>query len=314
MKARTFFRGLALLLLVQTLSLSAQACAICGCGAGGYYMGLMPLYAKNFAGLRYRSLTYTNRSLTDPPAFADLNKSTDRFETVEAWGRLYLTPRLQAMAYLPYQFHQHTDHTGTKATTGIGDALAFLNYNVFNNLGDTSAPAIRHSLWVGAGVKAATGAYKGVEPGQTSIANPTVMLGTGSWDPMLLIGYQIRRNRTGLSLDMTGRLATPNRQGYTFGNRATASLTAFTIRQRQGWGYMPSLGLYAETTGQDYRTKGGYYVPQTGGNLLAAQAGLDILVRAWTIGALVQQPWSQHLADGAQRSGTRLMLQIGKAF
>jgi hypothetical protein len=296
---------------LSLMSMDATACTVCGGGAGGYYMGLMPLFAKNYVGMRVRTSAFTTHAYGDP-AFYDYTKQRDAFTTAELVGRYYPTRKWQITAFVPYQFHTQSALGKTHATSGLGDALLFGNYNVINNLADTSGPAFRHSLWVGAGLKMATGHFERQTVQDVNAGKPTFLLGTGSWDPMVMASYMVRRYRTGISLDLTARYATLNRDDYAFGNRLTANLSLFTIRQKVGWGYMPNAGLYAEATGRDYNKT--HFVNQTGGNLLAAQAGVDVMVRQWTVGVLGQTPLAQRLADGLQKAEPRFLVQVGCAF
>jgi hypothetical protein len=161
-------------------------------------------------------------------------------------------------------------------------------------------------------LKAATGHYEKQSTADQNAGKPNYLLGTGSWDPMLTATYQVRLLRTGLSLDMSARYATLNKAGYAFGNRVTSTLSVFTIRQVGSWGFMPNAGLYAEATGQDYTN--GYHVQQTGGTLACGQAGLDLWIQTFTIGALGSVPVAQHLGGGTQQAHPRLLLQVGYAF
>lgn len=296
------------LFLIFLIKLDLFACDICGCGAGSYYIGLMPQFHKNFVGLRYRYSVFDSHlgRSSQGSVFA----TQEIFRTTEIWGRFYPHQKVQILAFLPYQFNSQVENGTTKNLQGIGDAVVIANYQIFSTLYDTTV--FKHSLWLGGGVKLATGKYQYNEVDNQQVANPNFQLGTGSNDFLLTANYMMRYRKFGFNADISYKINTKNNQSYLFGNRLSWSLQAFCIRRLGSLGFMPSAGFYFENSSTDL--KKGYLIENTGGSLLATSLGLNVLFKDFSLGINYQNPLIQNLADGQIKAKGRLLLQLTFSF
>ncbi|SFE58756.1 hypothetical protein [Thermoflexibacter ruber] len=296
------------LFLVLLIKSNVLACDICGCGAGSYYIGLMPQFHKNFIGVRYRYSVFDSHlgRSSQNSVFA----TQEVFRTTEFWARFYPHQKVQILAFLPYQFNTQLEKGISKNLQGIGDGMMIANYNVFNTLYDTTI--FKHSFWLGGGIKFATGKYQYDVSNHQQVANPNFQLGTGSYDFLLTANYTIRYRKFGINADVSYKINTQNSQYYRFGNRLSANLQLFYIRNIGNVGLMPNAGFYFESSASDTRNK--YYVENTGGNLIATAAGVDIFFKSISAGLNYQIPTIQNLADGQIKAQNRTFIHLTLLF
>jgi len=297
-----------LFFLIIFAQMDAFACDVCGCGAGSYYIGLMPQFHKNFVGMRYRYSVFDSH--LGRSSQSNVFATQEIFRTTEIWSRFYPHQKVQILAFLPYHSNTQIESRVAKNLQGIGDVMTIANYNVFNTLYDTTV--FKHSLWLGGGVKLATGKYKYNQADNRQVANPSFQLGTGSNDFLLTANYLIRYRKFGVNADISYKINTQNSQNYRFGNRLSSNLQAFYIRQIGSFGIMPSGGFYFEKSATD--VKNNYLVENTGGSLLAASLGIDLFFKKLSCGFNFQSPISQNLADGQINASNRFLANFTFSF
>ncbi|GAB4188897.1 MAG: hypothetical protein OHK0057_07070 [Thermoflexibacter sp.] len=268
----------------------------------------MPQFHKNFVGVRYRYAVFDSHlgRSSQSSVFA----TQEIFRTTELWARFYPHQKVQILAFLPYQFNTQLEKGVSKNLQGMGDAMMIANYNIFNTLYDTTI--FKHSLWLGSGVKLATGKYKYNETDNLQVANPNFQLGTGSYDFLLTANYTIRHRKFGINADVSYKINTQNSQYYRFGNRLSANFQVFYIHNIGNVGFMPNAGFYFENSATDTRNK--YYVENTGGNMIATAAGVDIFFKNISAGLNYQIPTIQNLADGQIKAQNRAFIHLTLLF
>lgn len=301
-----------LLLLFACLLLfsSVQACAICGCGAGNYYLGIMPPFGKNFAGVRYRSYGFRSHL---GQGFKPFEATHETFQSIELWGRFYLTPRLQVIALIDYNFNTQLDQDVTKKLQGLGDIPIIVNYNVLNTTTDamSSERTLNHVLWLGGGLKLPTGQYKYNEDA-TAVANANFQLGTGSIDYLMNGLYTLRYKKWGLSVDANCKINSQNSDEYKFGDRFSATAAAFFVKQIGALTVMPNAGVYTEHSRKNQQY--GIAIDETGGAATFASLGVEANYKKISMGFNYQSPFAQHLADGHSKAEDKLMMHVTMLF
>lgn len=290
---------------------STKACDICGCGVGSYYLGLMPQFHKNFLGLRYRTMRFESH------LNSYVLRTKEYFRTTEVWGRFYVTPKIQMMAFLPYSFNTQTDvNNSAKQLQGLNDIALIANYNLFDfsMKNDTTMRKFKHHLWVGGGVKLPTGKYEFEEQDAGQVANPNFQLGSGSVDFLGNLFYNIRYKNWGFNQDLSYKINTSNRRRYRFGNRISGNSNIFYIYAiSRKFALMPYGGLYYEVSGKDSRA--GEQVQETGGYFTATNFGIDVYAyKRVSIGAIYQLPLQQKLGNGELRANERFHVQVSVLF
>ncbi|TAE47327.1 MAG: hypothetical protein EAY69_06835 [Cytophagales bacterium] len=296
-----------LLIIFYVTATSTFACEICGCGAGSYYFGMMPQFHKNFFGVRYRYSSYLSHI-----GYADMFKTTEKFQTLELWGRYYIGKKWQILTFLPYNTHIQTDSKGAKEIRGIGDMSFLLNYRLITPKHDSLNTIVKHTLWIGGGVKLPTGKYDYNSNDITQVSNPNFQLGSGSTDFVFNTQYTARLKKWGINLDASVKINTKNKNDYRFGNRISGNLLLFYLQQIKKIGIMPSAGVYAENSTWDERN--GYSIDATGGFLTNFSTGIDMYYKKYTIGCNFQTPFKQNLAHGHLRAENRWVAHFSFLF
>ncbi len=296
------------LLLGLLIGLSnAVACDRCGCGVTNYYLGIMPQFTRSFVGVRYRHSAFESTGHE--------YLTTETFQTAELSGRFYPHRKWQVLAFLPYQYNEQNNGVDEPVKrTGMGDVSLLVNYNLLNTNNKQEKHRVKHQLWLGGGVKLPTGRYEGDTGEESAHFSPNFQLGTGSWDVLTNALYTLRVDQFGVSADLNYRINTTNREEYRFGNRVSGSLNVFYVQQLSSkLALMPWAGVYGENSRQD--TNRGYAVEESGGYLLAGQAGADLYLGSnWALHLNGGIPLTQDMQGGYSEAQGRWMCGVTMMF
>lgn len=283
---------------------SVSACEICGCGVGNFYLGMLPNFKSKFFGIRYQYMHYHTQLANDATQF-----SNDYYKTVELWTGFNIGKRLQLLAFVPYRINKQISDDGIKNQNGLGDISVLLNYNLFNTRTHNGNSNIEQQLWIGGGVKLATG--KNNADVTSATANPgdvNWQTGTGSTDFLLNAAYNININRVGLNTSVNYKINTHNKSQYQYGNRFSTNTFFYYKARAMGLGISPNVGLLYENAAVNKLDKAS--VIQTGGNILSAAGGVEINYKNIAVGANIQLPVSQNFADGQTQSKIRGLVHV----
>jgi hypothetical protein len=302
---KNFFKIYFILTVVLLPNIS-QACDICGCSAGGMYVGILPQFQQNFVGLRYQFRQFDSKHIVNNyPVF-----SSDRFHSVELWGRFYPHRKVQVMAFMPLNIFSKDESNRITQTIGQGDLLVMANYLAVNTA-DTIISWWKHNLMVGGGLKLPTGEFNHYR--NDSLLNPNLQSGTGSWDFLVNGNYTVRYKKIGLNIEANARFTTSNVHGYRFGHRFNGAMRLFMWTKIKKTSFVPHVGLLIDFSMKD--RKKNLIVPETGGMSLSPQAGLDIYIMGkWMIGASVSHAMWENLGGGLISSGWRAQIQTSFLF
>lgn len=282
---------------------SIHACDICGCSISGF-SSVLPLFQKNFAGIRYSSGRYEARHLHE-----EGNISKESSVTTEFYGRYYLAERVQAFWSLPWNVKTRKEPGQSFKTSGFGDVILGLNYTLLNRNRDSFR--LKHLWLAGAGVKLPTGST-GLHH-QDELPGLALQPGTGSFDCLFSSMYTIRYRRIGLSTDVQYRMNNQNKEFYAFGNRfGTSSRLFFWKKAGKNCNILPGTGVLIEKTGKDYEN--GYEVTESGGQLLAVSGGLEGYYKKGMLSINFIVPVSQNLSLGYIKAYPRLQISGGLMF
>lgn len=283
----------------------SSACNVCGCGVGNYHYGILPQYAKNFAGLRYRHSSYT--STLD--ASHNYSNSYETFHTAELWGRFYPAKKVQAFIFVPFNFNEREEGRQIKSLNGLGDIVVSANYNLINTYDSVNA-VFKHNLLVGGGLKLPTGEYRALENGLT--VNQNFQLGTGSVDFLFNLIYTVRYDDFGLNTEASYSLNTTNKDEYRFGNATRMGLTAFYVLRSGALTIMPNIGMSGEFF-EDNKQFGQPF-PDTGGWASLYNAGAEIYYRSIALGIFYSRPGRQALFNDLVKADDRVSMHVTFMF
>lgn len=281
---------LILLLMVASLS-QAIACDVCGCSLGGNYFGILPLYNKNFVGLRWSQAKF--HSYIAPTQNLTAQQSNDTYSKLELWGRYYLTKKIQLFAFVPYAYNNMNGTDQVVSASGLGDINLMANYVIINT--GEIADDFRHTLIGGGGIKLPTGKFDLEDKGK--IINRNFQLGTGSVDFNLNAVYTLRYKKAGVNFETGYKINTRNRQDYLFGNQYRASGQLFFWQKFGPLSLLPHAGVNYEQAAM--HKDGDIIQVNTGGNAWLGSGGMDIYINRFTLGINYQKPVAQHYnSDG----------------
>ena len=286
---------------------TVMACDICGCGVGNNYIGILPDFQKHIVGLRYRS----NSMRTHVGAGGSTTYLTTKeiYRTMEAWSGWNLAKNFRVMASVPYSFNERQNAATKSSKTGLGDIALSGYYQLLNNRRSLGSKLLIQSLWLGGGVKLQTGSY---DPADKSSSNNNVnlfQLGTGSTDFILSGMYDMRLQDAGINIASNYKINTANKFDYRYGNKFNMNAQAYyKFRINSKLMVAPNAGVQFETSDKDMDKD--MSVSSSGGNLALAAAGVEIALAKTAIGANMQIPMAQDLANGIARAKNRFMLHV----
>lgn len=272
-------------------SQQAKACDVCGCSLGGTYMGILPLYNRNFIGLRWSQASF--HSYIAPTKYLAAQTSDDTYSKVELWARYYLTPRIQLFAFVPYAYNSMSGSDQAVFAHGLGDMNIMANYVILNT-GEENRD-LRHTLIAGGGIKLPTGQFSLTDKGK--IINRNFQMGTGSVDFNLNAVYTMRYKKTGINLETGYKINTRNSDNYLFGNQYRASAQLFFWQKVGPVSFLPHAGMNYEQAAT--HKDGDIIQVNTGGSAWLGSGGMDIYVNRFTLGLNYQKPVAQHYNSDA---------------
>ncbi len=271
--------------------MGVYACDMCGGAAGNQYIGLLPGFNRNFAGIQYLSGSFSGTFpsfLIDKPNDEHTN---DHYNTVQAWGRHRMGRYYQVFAFVPYQYNVRYGGGLRSVNSGLGDITLLLN-RVFMS---PKEGKWKQTLFGGAGVKLPTGLHAASNDGSMPSMNP----GTGTCDFTFNTNYTLLCRKAGINMDVSGTVTTKASNNYKFGNRLGAGLSGFYALQIGECRVTPQAGLRYEYATEDYYNYERNWVnTASGGYVLSATAGAQVSYKNYGLRVNCLLPVNQHYAAG----------------
>lgn len=291
------------LLLVICLGLhtSSFACEVCGCSATGSIMTINPDFRSNFVTLGWRYSRFY--------ASENLDGGTDYFHQANLTMGFRPLPRWQILTILPYNLNRHVSVLEDNAFNGLGDGVFMTRFTVAEP-SDSSRSGIQQYLFLGAGIKSPTGKFD--LNNQETAMPANFQLGSGSWDYLFNLLYNFRYRPWGITLDITTRLNTRNKDEYRFGNQAVARLFASFLFRKKKVSFMPYGGIYTEILARNVHQN--IYQYGTGGSGAYATGGMEIQTRTINMNLSYQRAVATHYAGGEITGGDRVSASISYLF
>lgn len=263
-------------------------CDACGCSASGGSMGFASMLNTNFIGVRYFNQSYKSSD----GLYSNSPWYNEDYNTIQVWGRIPITDRIQVLAQIPYQFHNKDTKTGNQGISGIGDITVMALYKLYQTHRDSTF--LTHTLLVGGGVNAPTGSFS--EDNITGSINPSFQVGTGSWAYLFATEYVVKRKNIGLNAMLDYVLKTENKQYYRFGDQFNYALSIFYLYEKDVFSIAPHLGFAGEVYASNYQY--GQELKDTAGDIIFGKLGFEVGRNKFSFGASAMLPINQNLTGG----------------
>lgn len=302
-----------IIIIVSLLITVAQAyaCDICGCGAGSNYLGILPEFSRNIIGLRYR---YNGLQTHISGGTVTYLTTDEVYRSAEIWGGFNISRKFRLMAVLPYHFIEKENQGQSIPKNGLGDMSVTGFYQLLNKRQTVSGNRILvQSLWVGGGLKLPTGKYNPQDKSPGADNANLFQLGTGSVDFTANAMYDLRLQDAGISTTLQYKTNTMNSNDYRYGNKWNASAQLYyKFRLGHGISLAPNIGMQYENAMKD--KDGKYEAEASGGYLLTAATGVELVLNRLAIGSNWNTPLNQNLANGFVKAKNRLMVHFAVTF
>ncbi|MGG9971095.1 transporter [Ferruginibacter sp. SUN002] len=302
----------ALLLAVIILPVFTMACDICGCGVGNSYIGILPDFHKHIFGIRYRyNSMYTHLGVGGSTTYLT---TKEMYNTVEAWGGWNIGEKTRIILSVPYGVNTRKNQGESNSKNGLGDITLSGYYQLLNSRRTVlNQKLFVQSLWIGAGVKFATGKYNSADKNVSGNNVNLFQLGTGSNDFNVGLMYDARLQDFGINVSSNYKISTVNKDDYRYGNKLTINTQAYyKCRINKKIMLAPNAGIQYENGSTD--TDNNFKVTASGGRLLLGTIGVETVLGRFAVGANVQTPLSQNLANGIVKANGRFMLHVAIAL
>jgi hypothetical protein len=289
------------LLLCSFLLQTAQACDVCGCAPVGNTLNFLPEFQKHFVGIRYQFQGF--RSLPHEDHAHDL-PTTERFNTLQAYGRLVIHQRLHLLAFVPYRINQRNTETDALHLNGLGDISFQLQYLILNNYG--SGSTLQNALQLGAGLKLPSGKFDALDKGL--MIHNNMQLGSGSVDFSANVIHTLRMKAWGLNTSCMYNRPGENVYQFRFGHQLNVNTRAFYLFTFKEMTLMPQLGCMYDLAGADYLKNESH--THTGGQQWSLHAGADCYFKSYALGFQATRAIKENLAEGHITSLTRFQFNL----
>lgn len=276
-----------------------EECDACGCSANGGSMGFSSMLSDNFIGIRYFHQSYQSRD----GVFNDSPWIDENFNTVQIWGRIPITNKLEVTVLVPYHFHRRVKSSGTQNVDGLGDFTLMALYRIFQTKDTLSG--FKYRILVGGGIKAPIGKFDSANNGSV---NPSFQVGTGSWDYSLTTENIIRKGNWGLNNALNYIIKTENDKNYKFGNQFNYGSTLFYSTMIKKVIVVPQVGVAGETfqANQEFNQD----IPFTKGDIFFSKIGVEVGYRKFSTGINAMLPLNQNLTGGRVEANYRLGIHL----
>ncbi|SDH41586.1 hypothetical protein SAMN04488062_10773 [Flavobacterium omnivorum] len=274
-------------------------CDTCGCSASGGSMGFASMLNTNFVGIRYFNQQYKSMD----GLYSNSPWYKENFNTVQVWGRIPVSEKVQVSALLPFHFHERETATGDKSINGIGDITVLAMYRLYQTNKDSTF--LVHTLQLGGGIKAPTGKFNEANSGSI---NPSFQVGTGSWDYLLATEYVVKRKQFGLNSMLNYVIKTENQKSYRFGNQLNYAGTFFYLYEKNSFSIVPQLGFAGEVYESNYQHN--QKLRNTNGDIFFGKVGFEVGKDRLSFGANAMLPINQNLTGGNVEANYRWSVNL----
>ncbi|MGY0392825.1 hypothetical protein ACW5R3_09750 [Bizionia sp. KMM 8389] len=291
-------------------------CDLCGCSTSSGSFGFGTLSNANFLGIRYMYQAFESID----GIYEDSPRTKETFNTYQLWAQIPVYKTFYVTATVPYQDLNRSYVDKDEHINGLGDinAIAWYKYQ-FNKKQKESEIGVDynvdanekspHSVQFGLGIKFPTGDF---EESLTDRVNPGFQVGTGSFDGIAAVGYNLGLDRFGLNTLFTYYLKGVNKNEYKFGNQFSYALNTFYMFPFTNFNVSPFVGISGDT--YDSIEQYDETLPDTDGYIVNSSLGFEIAINNFIFGANYSLPVSQSLFGDNVESKRRFSVYLNYAL
>ncbi|GLR17556.1 hypothetical protein [Portibacter lacus] len=293
-------QSIKIILVVCIISLSftkSYACDSCGGNIGSTFNGLLSLRNSNYITMKWDYTSYISSKSSS-------HNIQDYFHAIQLSGRYQIKNNWSVQAFVQYLSKSRTEDSNTSIFSGLGDAIASLNYAI---PGDVFC-SIRKSAEFAAGLKMPTGKYKSSLHDVNLPQN--FNLGTGGLGYFVSGNFSLSGARNGMAIYSAYILESKSPDGYKFGNTWSNNLSIFRKQSiSPSYTILGSTGLVYEK--QDIeRFANGNKVVASGSEALLIPISLGITHQKWMVQAKYSMPIYQNFTNHELNMTNRVSVQF----
>lgn len=280
-------------------TISAQACDVCGCNPNGIGVNLVDSYTKNYLGIGFGSVKFTNEDMLR----SDIE---DYFSSVNITGRFHINSWLKFQGSLPYAFNIRKQKNEDKSLQGLGDAKIEAYVTVLDKMTVSGLFYIE----VGSGLLMPTGKYDAnlLDKDMPINFNP----GRGTWGHSFNINSSMQKDAYSLELNGAYNFYYA-KDGYKHGSQALIYTSLSRTMNIDDHRIIPSVKLAYEHMNSDvYAT--GVKAHGTGGNTLSGAVGLSYAVGRVLLTGNYFMPLHSSFSDGEAVNNYKVQTQVTYLF
>lgn len=264
----------------------AYSCDVCGNSYSSGGIGIQPMSAKHFVGMRYQY--FASNSISHDGK----SSSHEIIQSIAIWNRFTFAKKIQIFTAIPFKFNTRNTSTTKETVNGIGDASIMANYILLNTTNNYRI--WRHTLRAGLGIKLPTGKYDQLHEGL--LLHPSMQAGTGSIDLQMNMNYTIKYKMVGINAELNYNRNGTNKMYFHFGNKYVSNFTFFVWKEVKQFIFLPQVGLQHEYALQDVQSS--ILHTHSGGNLIKVNTCIDFYYKNIACMIQLQIPAKQNLAEG----------------
>lgn len=305
------FKTCFIAIIFAFLSSDIFACDICGSGTSSNYMGILPEFNKHIVGIRYRYNSFqTHIGIGGVRTYL----TTDEYyNTTELYGGFNIHKKWRILLQIPYNYNIKVNNSNSMHIKGLGDVNTTMMVNIFKNRITTkSEKLLINDAWIGFGIKLPTGKFYNTNNNKNDVNQ--FQLGTGSFDFMARVMYDIRYNNIGLNVNANYKYNLQNKYEYQFGNKFSISSQVYYKFRflKNTLSIAPNMGFLYDTSKMD--KKENETVDASGGFVFMSNIGIETNYKNTVLGISIQNPMGQNIAMNKVKANNQLILHLSYIF
>jgi hypothetical protein len=286
----------------------------CGCDMLIAYQGILPSDYNGNIGLNMRQRYFKGAASTHNHSDGSAHEHGQMKQLLTNYElnyRFFITRKIMLSGNLPVADYQLSSSkaAATSRNTGIGDPFVVAKYEIISPSKKEEVKN-KHRLLIGTGVKLPLGTYYkdmlNNLPADENLLQ--LQLGTGSFDWIAHVNYQLKYKNAGLQTDVSFKKNFANKAGFEKGNQLNAQSNYFYQKRGQKSVFMPFIGALYENALSDNINNS--VLINTGGSNLYGNFGAEFFMKKISIYFNYQQLLSQALNGFQMKNNLRFTIGI----